>query len=261
VLPSGPNQSVPIALREGDTGWPIYALQSGLNTLLGAGLKKDGDFGAKTTKKVRAWQKRIGLGPDGVAGVMTMSTMATALAKDADGVEGVPDGLARSLMDGESAYNFGAVNWNVGGGVDVSLMQHRVFGPPYDLERLRFGYSPARAIRRAMANLLDAADDFEDGPWVLSLPRTQRREACLRLGLMAHNWPHQGGADYIAIHGKCSSPDRICTWLPRHDDGTSKVKFPDGTLVNTRWEWCQFYAMGSPRGPARMTRFVKDWAR
>jgi hypothetical protein len=69
---------------------------------------------------------------------------------------------------------------------------------------------------------------------------------------MAHNWP--AGAATIAKTGKCSSPDAPCTWSP------PSARFPDGTPVRTRWDWCQFYAMSGPHGEGAVTKYVTDWS-
>lgn len=262
-----PNRTTPASLKRGSSGWPVYGLQSGLRALSGSSaLTADGAFGPNTEKVVKDFQRmHRPLTVDGIAGPATQEELALAVLKALDIIQ-LPAGLPQSLMEGEGAYKFGAVNWSVAGGVDCGLMQHRVF-EPFTQSALLDAYNAPVAIMDACNDLRDRAygnptrkiPGFLISPYVKSLPTAQRKEMALRLALMAHNWPEAGGASFIALHGKCSSPDAPASWLPRDDNGNLVVRFPDGKLVVTRWEWCQFYAFGGSHGPARMAKYVKVW--
>ncbi len=64
-------------LKHGSRGQAVRALQQQLN-LHGAKLAVDGDFGAATEAAVRAYQVKVGLVPDGIAGAKTLAVLAGA---------------------------------------------------------------------------------------------------------------------------------------------------------------------------------------
>lgn len=64
-------------LRHGDRGQAVFQLQKQLNAQ-GAKLFADGDFGDKTEAAVRAYQFKVGLVADGIAGPKTMASLAGA---------------------------------------------------------------------------------------------------------------------------------------------------------------------------------------
>jgi hypothetical protein len=65
------------ALKHGSRGHAVRVLQQQLNSH-GAKLNPDGDFGDETEKAVLAYQARVGLVPDGVAGEKTLAVLAGA---------------------------------------------------------------------------------------------------------------------------------------------------------------------------------------
>lgn len=64
-------------LRHGDRGQAVLQLQKQLNAQ-GAKLFADGDFGNKTEAAVRAYQLKVGLVADGIAGPKTQASLAGA---------------------------------------------------------------------------------------------------------------------------------------------------------------------------------------
>lgn len=64
-------------LRHGSKGQAVQQLQKALNAN-GAKLLADGDFGDETEKAVRAYQLKVGLVVDGVAGEKTLAALAGA---------------------------------------------------------------------------------------------------------------------------------------------------------------------------------------
>ena len=64
-------------LKHGSRGQAVRVLQQQLN-LQGAKLAVDGDFGAATEAAVRAYQVKVGLVPDGIAGEKTLAVLAGA---------------------------------------------------------------------------------------------------------------------------------------------------------------------------------------
>lgn len=59
-------------LSRGSSGNDVKLLQQALNALMGAGLAVDGAYGAKTEAAVKAFQKKYGIGQDGIAGKITL---------------------------------------------------------------------------------------------------------------------------------------------------------------------------------------------
>ena len=70
-------------LRRGQSGDDVKGLQHQLNTQ-GAGLKPDGEFGSKTEKALRNFQRRKGLEQDGVAGADTAKKLDRGLTLPKD---------------------------------------------------------------------------------------------------------------------------------------------------------------------------------
>ena len=66
-------------LRKGSKGAAVKTLQQNLNTVMGAKLVVDGDFGAATDTSVRAFQKKYGLTVDGEYGPASAAVMKSAL--------------------------------------------------------------------------------------------------------------------------------------------------------------------------------------
>lgn len=237
---------------EGETGWRVFALQRAL-TVLGRELMADGIFGTDTRRKLLNFQAAEDLTADGIAGGATQARMLKRLgALVHDSRPGVPDGLMRGFAEGEGANVLAATNWSVAGGVDCGTMQYRVYGPPYSLAALSRAFDAIDSMVRAGDEFLVRTSMLCTGAWILGKPATRRAELSKRCAIMAHNWP--AGARSIADHGTCSSPDAIASWVGPN------VKFPDGTPVRTRWEWCQFYAMGGTHGEAAIPKYVTSWS-
>lgn len=246
ILPSAPNQATDPTIKKGDVGWPVYALQRAL-VAIGLPTTADGDFGTKTEAKVKAAQERLNLEADGIAGPKTQTALCIEIAAGA-ARHGLPSGLARSLIEGESGYFLGAVNWSVKGGVDCGAVQRRVTGPPYSPQIMMDAYDPKVALDWALQTLDRRAEGFYDR--VAVRRRSDRLEYSIRLGLLAHNWPW--AAEELAA-GRTLSDTKEATWVPRG------VEFPDGTRVVSYRDWAEFYAMGGRHGEARMTKYVRTW--
>lgn len=65
-------------IKQGDRSLAVLTLQKKLNTVIGAKLYVDGDYGPGTTRAVRAYQQRIGLVADGIAGAKTLAALNSA---------------------------------------------------------------------------------------------------------------------------------------------------------------------------------------
>src|SRR3954471_13957370 len=72
-LPTSPNRTTPTSIRQGDLGWPVFAVQGGLDEL-GLYCMADGVFGPATYRMIQAFQRKIqSLTIDGIAGPATQA--------------------------------------------------------------------------------------------------------------------------------------------------------------------------------------------
>ncbi|MDP2747948.1 N-acetylmuramidase family protein [Pseudomonas sp.] len=93
----------PQRLQHGSKGQAVRQLQQRLNQA-GANLFLDGDFGDETEKSVRAYQLKIGLVVDGVAGEKTLAALAGADCSKLLGNIHLVDGAKRLGVDLASIY-------------------------------------------------------------------------------------------------------------------------------------------------------------
>lgn len=255
-LPTSPptvaESQLPVRLNA--HGWPAFAVQGALGTA-GFVVAKDGAFGPSSETALMRFQHKVGLAADGRCGPLTYAALTEAVCASVDKqVPRAPDGLSRGMALGEGGNNLAAVNWNISGGVDCGLWQFRCY-TPFQLDSLRLAFSPRDAGIKAMRAFVTLRDSFLGKPWV-----GKSIERASRCAIMAHNWPTAGGADYIAVNGKCFNPDALCSWVQRKD-GVSLVKFPDGTRVETRWQWCCFYAgFDRTHGQGPIPSAVTSWS-
>lgn len=73
------NSSNSSVLRKGSTGSAVKTLQTNLNKTINAGLAVDGNFGSKTEKAVKDFQKKYDLAVDGIYGPKTQAKMKEVL--------------------------------------------------------------------------------------------------------------------------------------------------------------------------------------
>jgi hypothetical protein len=237
---------------KGDRGWYVYGLQCGL-VVLGHAFVRDGVFGDVTEHVVREFQQDRGLFIDGEAGGHTQGEILRLIRSQIEStLPHLPRGYLRGSNDLESGNKISVVNWAVAGGVDCGAVQRRVYGPPFSLDALRNAFDPHMAELYAGQVFIGRRNNFLKFAW--SKDDDERAGRC---AILAHNWP--AGAEDQARNGHVSSPSSKCTWLPRNSDGTSRMHFPDGTKVETRQDWANFYAMGGPHGESRIAKFVTDW--
>lgn len=253
-LPAAPPKESAYVIKLGDDGWPVYALQSALNSIRlqvnggWAKLDPDGAFGAGTEDAVKLFQHGYGLTADAIAGPATQRQVIKLLDEITHKqLPEIPTGLMRGFAEGEGGNLLAAVNWSVAGGVDCGPMQYRVYGPPYDEAKLKAAFDPLSSFVKAGKEFQARAERFYNRPGVTN--RANREEYAKRLAVLAHNWPY--GAERLADGYDLSN--RAADWVP---DGT---KFPDGEPVNTYAEWAQYYAMGRGTWRGLIPRYVTDW--
>lgn len=221
----------------------VWAIQNAL------GATRDGDFGPQTEAVVKDFQDRHGLRPDGKVGFATQEALVKAQCSSAYRVHRLPPGSLESVSKGESAYNPGAVNHAVPGGVDVSSFQRRVYEPfsRLSIERaLRIGYQ----ARLLAARLRERKDAFYERRDLQGL-RLNSHERAWRLAILSHNWPY--GADRLASGHRLS--DKVAPWVP------ATTTFKDGARVLTYTDWAKFYSLGAPEHDhkGKMVELVTGW--
>lgn len=251
-LPTSPNKTTPTVLEKGDQGWPVYGLQTGLDNI-GHSLAFDGDFGPATHDAVIAFQKNNFLTPDGIAGQNTQARLISLIdTKTHNRHDKLPDGLLRGFANAESGNKVGAVNWDIGGGVDCGVVQLRCYGPPYVMDVLRSAYNPAVSLERIAVTFQGRLVSLRAMPYA----KSHKLEYAQRYAALSWNWPY--AAEQYAMRGKLPNPDRDATWAVYIEKGVKKrVKFPDGEPVMTYKDWAEFYALGGEHGEGSVTRFVR----
>lgn len=88
-------------LKEGHEGADVKWLQTGLNKIMKSNLVVDGDFGAKTTKAVKAFQTKYGLIVDGIFGSSSRAAMIKLLAGETIVVKTIPHLAKATLRRGD----------------------------------------------------------------------------------------------------------------------------------------------------------------
>lgn len=227
-------------LAQGDQGHDSYALQINLNAWgttqagLGEALVEDGDFGGRTYRRVRTYQRRRSLFVDGVAGPRTQRSLAVELMEPASDAQRLPDGLLRGQVELESAYNVGAVNCLVAGAKDCGWTQRRVadgssaetyhnafHGP------LAFGKAAEQLRRRKDRYYKDAPQAIKDHEWAW------------KCAAMAHNWP--AAAEKMAVGGFDSWVYTSDGTQYSVDDPAPWIKNIGAPGVETARRWVNFY--------------------
>jgi hypothetical protein len=251
-LPTSPNRTTPQSLRQGDQGWPVFALQCGLDEL-GYDCDADGIFGPATYRMVQAFQRKIQtLTIDGIAGSATQTQIVRLIDISVhEKHPQLPYGLLRGFALSESGNSLGATNWNVSGGVDCGVVQIRCAGPPFYEGSMRIAYDPTIAMDQVAVAFLGRTSRFSQLVYARQLPI----EWAMRCAALAWNWPW--AAEQFASRGKLPNPSLDATWAVV---GGHRVKFPDGAPVMTYDDWARFYALGGEHGEGRVTRFVTEWA-
>jgi peptidoglycan hydrolase-like protein with peptidoglycan-binding domain len=194
--PLTPARRFRYTLREGIRGHDVAALQLNLNDA-GLRLAIDGDFGPLTFTAVKLYQDRRGtLHDDGIAGPVTQRHLALELMRPAQRDHRIPNGLLRGIVEGESGFFVGAVNWSVPGGVDCGWTQRRL-APDAPDEELRAAFSGRHSFGRVAAELRERKDTYYGRKAV------QTHQRAWELAVLHHNWP--AAAMSLAVGGTLSN--------------------------------------------------------
>lgn len=183
--PLYPSKAFRYVLKFGMRGHDVAALQ-----LLLGGLVVDGVFGEQTHKAVRALQKAEQITVDGIAGVGTQTALGRRALIAPSEEQNLPTRLLRGIVEGESGYAVGCVNWSVPPGVDCGLIQDRVFDPAAATHD-RWVHAFGTGALQATAGELRARKDRFYAKAAVTTHKRAWELACL-----AHNWP--AGAEKLA---------------------------------------------------------------
>jgi peptidoglycan hydrolase-like protein with peptidoglycan-binding domain len=223
----------------GQSGYPVWATQRGINALLDPDIAEDGEFGNQTELAVRRFQQYVGLVDDGRFGPKSSAALARRLEDEVS--DSLPHGLLRGIVKGESGELIGAVNHSVAGGVDVSYCQRRVYSKDYEDQAVVKRAFDGRYQMTLLGNTLSGRHSAYFGR---AGAKTHKR--AWQLATLYHNY--QYAAEKLS-HGlwQTSYSTSPQNWVL--DIGAT---FPDGSPVRTPLDWCNYYI-------AKMTRFVDDW--
>jgi hypothetical protein len=174
-------------LKEGCRGWDVVALQLGLRGV-GATITADGIFGPATKASVVAVQRSENLTADGIAGIVTQTTILLDNIWPQQQRYRTPPGLARGIVEGECGWQIGNHTKPYGDGTrDVGpVMLHvavtdenvrRAFDAAYGISKL------CRRLREGEPGAPYGHDDFfgKDG--------AKTHKAAWKLAVLAWNWP------------------------------------------------------------------------
>lgn len=258
------------AMRRGDEGIVVWALQKALGALKGWSVAADGRYGPNTEAAVKALQNAEKLTTDGIAGPMTQRALILRHIRVVEATEALPAGLLEGFAQGEGNFLLGAVNWSVPGGVDCGTFQRRVFVEDFDdsavIERAFDVAYQARLVAQRLVELRGifiARAGTNDGT-------VAPREKAWRLAVLNHNYPTAADrfsrtpiAQLDPYWTTTQAWVVTATTYKRADGTTYRLKFPDGTVVNTPLQWSHLYAgiLGAEEygWPGSITRQVTDW--
>lgn len=225
-----PAKTYRYVLKEGLQGHDVWALQIALNAR-GFDLVEDGAFGPKTSAAVKTYQTNQKLTTDGIAGLLTQRSLALVLIAPQEQAASIPVGMVRGLVEGESGYAVGAVNWKIAGGVDCGWVQRRVIEANYNDTAFRAAFSPEQ-FKRVCNDMRSRKDAYYGDPGALTHQRAWE------LAVLYHNWP--AGADSLAKGNKLSTQEV---------DWVKAIGVPN---VTTPAQWAEYYI-------DTKTAYVTEW--
>lgn len=230
-----PSTDFRYSLRWGMTGTDVAALQLNLRDLV-----VDGDFGPRTEKAVRQFQRlRPRLVTDGIAGPATQAAIATV--RIAVAAKRVPKGLLRSLASNESAFFLGSAGpHSQDSGWDVGVFARSTGHQPGSQSFLWSAYDVAESASWSADNLIESREKI--GSPVESWYSEELADGVERiyrwqLAVFMHNWPAgahnlaRRGAVTVGYPGDDNNDDQPAAWI---------IAATGGRLQTPR-EWCLSY--------------------
>ncbi|WP_171492934.1 N-acetylmuramidase domain-containing protein [Acinetobacter ursingii] len=205
-------------LKYGAKGDPVAQLQKKL-TGLGFVVQADGDFGHKTETALKAFQKKVGLVSDGIAGTKTWSALngfdISKFLKDSDYVNGakrlgVPELVLRAFSEVESDGGGYLDN----GKLEILFERHRMYFYLAQYKGVQF----AKQQMQRYPNIVNTATGGYKGKAAehtrLSLAKQIHEQAALestswgQFQLMGENWKdlgYESVQDFVAQMQKSES--------------------------------------------------------
>lgn len=245
------------ALKEGMRGHEVWALQLNLNAASPNAetptiLVEDGAFGPKTRQAVVALQRLESQKVDGIAGLQTQRALAATFIPTAEEMSRLPKGLMYSLIEGESGWAVGAVNFTVAGGFDAGWLQRRVLDEQRTDENVTNAFSGPISIQHAAAGLRDWKGKYNKLPgaksdqkaWEYSVLRWNWPAAADKFAAgTIHNWVYtEKWTDSSGEHSAKRTMDEPARWI-------KAIGVPG---VQTGFQWAEHYIESK-------TAYVTNW--
>lgn len=224
-----PGKTYRYTLKKGLTGHDVWALQINLNHL-GARLTADGAFGPITELAAKNYQTKAKLVADGIAGPLTQRAMALELIAPASAAFKIPEGLVKGIVEGESGFFVGCVNWGVPPGVDCGWTQDRVEAPEFSDSRFHEAFDGRKQFAYVASMLRSKKNEY--------YKRTNNHKRAWELAVLYHNWPF---AAEKLVRGGTLSKEPI-DWVIAI--GVAGIDSPA--------EWADFYI-------STKTHYVTEW--
>ncbi len=223
-----PSADFRYALRYGMVGSDVAALQLNLG-----GVAVDGDFGPRTERTVRRFQRhRPRLVTDAIAGPATQAKIAERQMREPAAL--VPEGLLKSLAYNESGLILGSCGRHADDpGWDIGVFARSTGMTPGSQEFLWSAYDVGASARWSVENLLASRNELGapvDSWYLGTLAHGDRDRFRWCLAVLAHNWPL--GARNIAKDGHATSDD---------DAPRDWIITATGGRLETAREWCVGY--------------------
>lgn len=186
---------------------------------------KDGVFGQQTDKALRGLQKVLGVAVDGISGPGTERSYcvrAIALRE-----QGVPHGLARGIVEGESAYRLGAQSptYTRNNVLRADLGAVQFSTPQGDEAAILRALDATRGIDHLLKHLRDKRAQYFDEAFVAGHPQRTKIAGWLACG----SWNAPAWTDVWAERG------------PNDAFLQQTVTLQDGVTKGTREQWVRNY--------------------
>lgn len=251
------SRSFRVALKEGMKGHEVWALQLNLNAaspnaITPTKLEQDGIYGAKTRQAVVALQGLENQKVDGIAGLQTQRALAMTFIPTAEEMSRLPKGLIHSLIEGESGWAVGAVNFTVAGGFDAGWLQRRVLDEQRTDVNVTEAFSGPVAIQHAAAELRNWKGIYN------KRPGARTNEKAWEYSVLRWNWPAAADkfadgsiqnwrytekwTDQTGPHSAIRSMDEPARWI-------KAIGVPG---VQTGFQWARHYIENK-------TTYVTNW--
>lgn len=224
--------------RELTRGWDVAALQIGLNSHRSTKLVVDGVYGKASEAAVRSEQEQHKLTVDGICGQATQTAICLFEANRAEAGHGLPGGMLRGLIEGESGFYFATTTglYVRNNTRDLGVVQRNT--PMGDQALIHSAFAVRTQIDRTAKDLRLKHDEF------FGRPGCKTHRAAWENAVLFHNW--QSAAYQIAAGTfdtwRYIAADRNGVKRSYHVDEPADWIIDIGVEgVETAREWVGFY--------------------